>query len=206
MHGNIHISPTLETNNKISFLDLLIIRKSQRLEIDIYRKPTTTDTTINYLSNHPIEQKLAAYRYHIERMLRLPPNRTRQLREWKTILHIATSNNFPTTLLQKLKQPIQHKITTPSPTKNTENNTKWATFTFSAHIRKITNVFRHTNVKISYKYSNTVAQLTKPTASRNIPPHDKDGVYCLTCKTCNLSYVGQTSQTWRPASKNTSGT
>ena len=66
-----------------------------------------TDTTINYLSNHPMEQKLATYRYHIERMLRLPLNRTRQLREWKTILHIATSNNFPTTLLQKLKQ---HKI------------------------------------------------------------------------------------------------
>jgi len=195
MHSNIRLSPTLETNNQISFLDLLIIRKSQRLEIDIYRKPTTTDTTINYLSNHPMEQKLAAYRYHIERMLRLPLNRTRQLREWKTILHMATSNNFPTTLLQKLKQQIQHKITTPPTTKNTENNTKWATFTFSSpHIRKITNLFRHTNVKISYKCSNTVTQLTKPTANRNIPPHDKSGVYCLTCKTCNLSYVGQTSR------------
>jgi len=40
MHSNIQLSPTLETNNQISFLDLLIIRKSQRLEIDIYRKPT----------------------------------------------------------------------------------------------------------------------------------------------------------------------
>jgi len=118
-----------------------------------------TDTTINYISNHPIEQKLTAYRYHIERMLRLPLNRTRQLREWQTILHIATSNNFPTTLLQKLKEQIQHKITMPPPTKNTENNTKWATFTFSSpHIRKITNLFRHTNVKISYECSDTVAQ------------------------------------------------
>ena len=26
-----------------------------------YRKPTTTDTTINYLSNHPTEHKIAAY-------------------------------------------------------------------------------------------------------------------------------------------------
>jgi len=83
IHSNIHLSQTLETNNQIIFLDLLIIRKSQRLEIDIYRKPGTTDTTINYLSYHPMEQKLAAYRYHIERMLRLPLNRTRQLREWK---------------------------------------------------------------------------------------------------------------------------
>ena len=72
IHNNIQLSPTLEADNQISFLDLLIIRKSQQLEIDVFKKPTTTDTTINYLSNHPMEQKLAAYRYYIERMLRLP--------------------------------------------------------------------------------------------------------------------------------------
>ena len=35
MHSNIQLSPTLETNNQISFLDLIIISKSQQLEIDI---------------------------------------------------------------------------------------------------------------------------------------------------------------------------
>jgi len=83
MHSNIQLSPTLEINNQISFLDLLLIRKSQQLETDIYRKTTRTDTTINYLSNHSIQQKLAAYRYHIARMLRLPLNRARQLRDGK---------------------------------------------------------------------------------------------------------------------------
>ena len=106
--------------------------------------------TMLYYITYLMEQKLAAYRYHIERMLRLSLNRTHQLGEWKNIPHTATSNNFPTTLLQKLKQQIQHKITTPPPTKNTENNTKWATFTFSSsHIRNITNLFRHTKVKVS---------------------------------------------------------
>jgi hypothetical protein len=43
-----------------------------------------------------------------------------------------------------------------------ENDTKWATFTFSSpHIWKITNLFRHTNIKISYKSGNTVAQLPR---------------------------------------------
>jgi hypothetical protein len=82
----------------------------------------------------------------------------------------------------------------PPPTKSTENNTKWATLTFSSpHIQKITNLFRHTNIKISYKSCNTVAQLTKPAPDRNTQPHNKSGIYSLTCKTCNLSYVGQTS-------------
>jgi hypothetical protein len=131
VHSNQQLTPTLECNNQISFLELLIIRKSHQLEIDMYHKPTMTDTTINYLSNHPIEHKLAAYRYYIERTLNLPLSRTQQLREWQTILCIATSNNFPTTLLHKLKQQIPHKITKPPPTTNSHNNTKWATFTFS---------------------------------------------------------------------------
>ena len=174
----------------------LIIRKSHQLEIDVHRKPTTTDTTINYPSKHPKEHKLAAYRYYIERMLNLPLDRTRQIREWQTLLHIATSNKSPTTLLHKLKQQIQHRIAKPPPTANSENNTKWATFTFSSpHVRKITNLFKHTNVKIGFRCHNTIAQLTKPATDHNILPHNKGGVYQLICKSCNLSYVGQTNRT-----------
>jgi hypothetical protein len=29
--------------------------------VDTYRKPTSTDTTINFHSNHPIEQKMAVW-------------------------------------------------------------------------------------------------------------------------------------------------
>jgi hypothetical protein len=132
MHNNIQLSPTLESDKQINFLDLLIIRKPQQLEIDVFRKPTMTDTTISYLSNHPMEQKLATYRYYIERMIRLPLSHNRQLRESETILHITTANNFPVALIHKLKRQIQHKITNPPPTKSMENDTKWATFTFSS--------------------------------------------------------------------------
>ena len=153
-----------------------------------------TDTTINHLSNHSIEHKLAAYRYFLGRMLNFPLNHSRQHREWQTILHIAKSNNFPTTLLHKLKQQIQHKITRAPPITNTENNTKWATFIFSSpHIHKITNLFKHTNIKIGFRCHNTTAQLTKPATVRKVPHHSKRGIYQLTCKSCNLSYVGQTS-------------
>ena len=192
MHSNLQLTPTLESNNQISFLDILIIRKSQQLETDVYRKPTTTDTTINYLSNHPMEHKLASYSYYIERMLNLPLDRTRQLREWQTILHIATSNNFPTTLLHKPKQQIQHRTAKLPLTANSENNTKWATFTFSSpHVRKITNLFKHTNVKIGFRCRNTIAQLTKPATENSIPPYNKGGVYQLICKSCDFSYIGQ---------------
>jgi hypothetical protein len=40
--------------------------------VDKYRKPITTVTIINFVSNHPIEYKMAAFRFHISRMYTLP--------------------------------------------------------------------------------------------------------------------------------------
>ena len=50
VHNCLQLNPTHENNTQMNFLDLCIIRETNKLEIDIYRKPTTTDITINYLS------------------------------------------------------------------------------------------------------------------------------------------------------------
>jgi hypothetical protein len=68
---NIQLSPTLESNNSVNFLDLSITRKSTHLGIGIYRKPTTTNTTINFLCNHPLEHRMAAYRFLISNAITL---------------------------------------------------------------------------------------------------------------------------------------
>ena len=80
MHANLQFNPTLESNGYINFLDLTIIRRNTHLEIVIYRKPTTTDTAIHSTSIHPNEHNMAAYRYHIERMLNLPLKTVQQKR------------------------------------------------------------------------------------------------------------------------------
>jgi hypothetical protein len=161
MHRCLQLKPTLESKGQIRFLDLAIIRNDTQIEIDFFRKPTTTDTTIIYKSNHQGEHKLAAYRYYIERIFNLPPSKYRQHKEWQTILHIARNNNFPTSLICKLKHRIQQK-TTHAPHVYAENNKKWAIFTFTfPHVRRITNLFKNTNIKIAFKCSKTIAKLTK---------------------------------------------
>jgi hypothetical protein len=109
IHTSIRLNPTQEENGIINFLDLNINRKPTLLEIDIYRKPTTTDTTINFESNHPLYHKTAAFRHHITRMHLLPLTAEKKQKEWNIIQHIATNNNFPQNLLQKSKQQILHK-------------------------------------------------------------------------------------------------
>jgi hypothetical protein len=142
IHRNLQLNATLGANDRVNFLDLSIIRKGSQLEMHIFRKPTTTDITISYLSNHPGEHKLAAYRYYIDRMFNIPLNNDRLHNQRQTILHIAKNNKFPTTLLHKLKHQIQHRIIRAKTPTNAENNTIWATFTFTVpHTRRITNLF-----------------------------------------------------------------
>jgi hypothetical protein len=112
IHHNLEFTPTHEHNNSISFLDLLTIRQPSKIETDIYRKPTTTDITINFTSNHPAEHKVAAYRYLINRMLSLSLSLSLSLThtrththttEWQKILTIASNNRFPLPLIDNLK-------------------------------------------------------------------------------------------------------
>jgi hypothetical protein len=89
IHKNLKLTPTFEDNTQINFLDILITRKKNDLSIDIYRKLTTTDITINYLSNHPMEQKVAAYHFYINRMIKFPLNKENKRKDWDTIHKIA---------------------------------------------------------------------------------------------------------------------
>jgi hypothetical protein len=141
---------------------------------------------------------MAAYRFLIRRMLTLPLDRKQQHEEWQQILHIAHNNNIPTYLLTRLKPRIQQSIAQPIPPIPTtpSNHTKWVTFTYtSPQIRKVTNIFKHTNIKIAFKCTNTLSRLSKPT-NKTPPtaPYDKCGIYSLSCVTCNKEYVGQTSR------------
>jgi hypothetical protein len=48
---------TEEAHNSINYLDMAINRNKNKLEISIYRKPTSTNITIQHTSNHPQEHK-----------------------------------------------------------------------------------------------------------------------------------------------------
>jgi hypothetical protein len=53
LHTNLQFPPTHEINTTISILNLLICGNTKGLDNDVYGKPTCTDTTIHFSSNHP---------------------------------------------------------------------------------------------------------------------------------------------------------
>jgi len=113
--------------------------------------------------------------------------------EWKIIQPIAKNNNFPQHLLLKLNRQILQKVNNKKTNKNDKKKI-WTTFTFhSPKIRKITNLFKNTNIGLALKTTTTLHHLIKPIAPTRLQEHEKSGTYKITCKTCHKAYVGQTS-------------
>ena len=112
------------------------------------------------------------------------------------LMYVQSGYRWWVNLLIRQKQRIQRRTTQPKTPTTTGTDTKWATFTYtSPQIRKITNLFKHTNVKVAFKCNNTISRLTKPAKQTlRLTPYDRNGIYSLTCNTCKQSYVGQTSQ------------
>jgi len=92
INKDLQFQMTAEKDKLINYMDLELKRNNTKMEIGIYRKATNTDTTIHYHSNHPYEQKIAAYRYYINRLLTLPITERAKTEEWKTIITTATNN------------------------------------------------------------------------------------------------------------------
>jgi len=76
------------SNTTNNFWDLLICRKAQRLETDIYKKK------IHLYSNHPRERKLAAYRYLTNRTHTWPLSNENKHKERNNILYIVETKGF----------------------------------------------------------------------------------------------------------------
>ena len=166
-HPDLQFTPSHEHKNRISFLDLLLIRRPDKIEINIYCKPTTTDTTINYTSNQPNEHKMAAYRYMTNRMTSLRLTADRKETEWQKILSVAENNKLPLHHITKLKRYTRTQHNTH------DKNKKWVIFTFhSPKVRKITNFFKQTDIKIAFKSTNTIQQQTRPKNHGMTPDHN----------------------------------
>jgi len=76
-------------------------------------------------------------------------------------------------------------------TTTTTLRNKWVTFTyFSPLVRKISNLFRQTDLQIAFRATNTIQQQLNAKHTHD----DPSGIYELKCKTCNKVYIGQSGR------------
>ena len=98
-----------ETRGSTNFLDLTIHRDLNRFSIDIYRKPTYTDSIIPIDSCHPIKHKYAAICYLQNRLNSYQLSHEKREKESKIIQDILHHNRYNTSVLKSISNSKKHK-------------------------------------------------------------------------------------------------
>jgi hypothetical protein len=91
-----------EKDHRNNFLDIAIYREYHKLSVDIYRKPTSTNTIIPNNSCHPREHKMAAIGYFYNRMNTYQLSPENMLKESKIIQKILTNKSYNTSIARNL--------------------------------------------------------------------------------------------------------
>lgn len=100
----------MEMDNRLDYLDLTIIRSADRIEFDVFRKPSATDITLAHDSLHPPGHKAAAYYALLYRALTFPLTIKRLKIELNTIFQIARSNGFNEKFVISIKNKIRKAL------------------------------------------------------------------------------------------------
>jgi hypothetical protein len=188
---SIQYTTETEQGSKINFLDLTITKTSDNhITFSIFRKPTATDTLIPQDSCHPIEHKMSPIRYLLNRNtthLLTPESRQR---ENVIINHILRANQY------YAEHKTMRTITTNTIRDAGIQSKKWAKFTYTGkEVRTITKLFKHTNLNIAFTTKNTIGRLLSLNPHiRERTLYNRSGEYQLTCPTCKMKYIGQTSR------------
>lgn len=189
----------IEVNNRLSFLDLQVIKKSDRsLEFAVYHKPTSTMRVITSDSFCPFQYKLAAFHSMAYRLCSLPLSIEHFKNEYDYMKTVAEVNGYSVSMIDKIIQKHAKKIKRLNSTTLTSSLEKSEKTRVSvSYIPEITNklkrIFNKCNLSIVYKSKNKLSDLLGSTKDKK-DSLQKSGIYRIQCNECNAVYIGQTKR------------
>lgn len=195
--SSIQFTVEIEKDSRLPYLDLYLERTGDRIELDIYRKPTSTENYIRSDAFNPEAHKTAAIRSMAYRMSRIPLSDGNKKKETDKLFEIGMRNGFEPEKVSKILRKVQqsrnrNKITTLEPEAKEEKKYRKFTFhpKFGHQFRRIFNKF---DLELSFNNRFNVAnQFSKSIERQEVL--DKPGIYEIKCEDCNKVYVGQTKR------------
>jgi hypothetical protein len=109
IHPKIKFTMEKETQNRINYLDLTVIKEDDKLTFGVYRKPTTTNSIIRNDSCHPSEHKKSVVNYLVNSINTYPLTQANKDQEQIIITEILKKNEYQQSI-------TNHKHINKSPT------------------------------------------------------------------------------------------
>ena len=189
-----------EKDSQIPFLDTLIIQKPDgTIKLLVYRKPTHTDQYLNFMSEHPLHQKMGVIRTLFDRMNSVVTEEEDRLIEEERVCAALRNCGYREWAMNKVKDQMTKK----SQTKVKKSNPKPSESKSKGMV-----VIPYVNgvaecVQRVYKKYNVATAMKPYSTLRNLLVHPKDKrnklqcsncIYEIGCKNCDNTYVGEASR------------
>ncbi|XP_075162762.1 uncharacterized protein LOC142235391 [Haematobia irritans] len=195
-HNNIRFTMELEQQQKLPYLDLLIIRDKEKLTMDWYQKNTASGRIMNFFSNHPKQIIINTAKNLIQRALTISDQQFQQKNK-KKLHDILEYNNFPPNIIKKL---IANYKPSSEQTDDNKDPKSYKSLTYiptiSERIAK-SDIFDTNKYNLAHKSNNTLKNLFTNTKD-NIPLSETPNViYEIPCdgkskEKCQMIYIGTT--------------
>ena len=108
-HQNIQFTYELDKNNKLAFLDVLLIRNKDTIETTVYRKPTNSDIYLNWKSFSPCSWKLCSLKTIIRRAYLICSKPDYLQKELDHIAYVFEKfNHYPKCVIKQLLEELKY--------------------------------------------------------------------------------------------------
>lgn len=179
-----------EENNRIPFLDVMLIREGENVLTEWYRKSINSNRILNFYSSHPLNQKVAIIKSMKFKIEKLCSNEFQE-RNFHIAKNILINNNYPENLIHTIFADNRPRITNTTP----ENNIKYYKLPFvnglSQNLKRC--LENENNVRVTFYNDKSLGSLFNNNKDK-LPVELKSNViYQIPCD-CGKQYIGQTKQ------------
>ena len=183
-----------EVDGKISFLDVLVSRKSDgKLDHQVYRKPTHTDRYLHFQSNHHPKQKRGVIKTLIDRAKHIC-NQPHLNSELKHVQSALLANGYNAKDIQRAIHPRRDSNHRNNKNEMEEQKGK----AFLPYIKSVTDrigkILQKHQIKSIYLPTQKIKQLTRSPKDA-VDNLEKAGVYKIPCS-CGEVYIGTTKRSF----------
>ncbi|KAI5743391.1 hypothetical protein M8J77_017676 [Diaphorina citri] len=189
-HPRIKFTKEIERDNQIPFLDVLITRKTPTtIELSVYKKPTHSNTYVNYNSNCNPSVKKALIKTLKKRAEKICTNQERLEEEKNKVIEALKENNYPEQYVRK----VWDKIETPQ-----QSRPRPITTISIPYVQNLSEKIKRENNKLNirtvFQSQRKIAQLIS-TPETSEERKNKNVIYKISCTQpdCNKGpYIGET--------------
>ena len=170
-----------EKEGRIAFLDVLVSWDGDRLFTSLYRKPTHTDRYIPFHSHHHLRVLTGVMRGMHNRALQVYDDTSRPA-EMQHLEEVFTANGLPEQLVKNTLSRLPRYIE--------EDNQPEERPTI-LYTQKLEKACAPLGVKTVFKPQRAMRQLLVQVKERIPPENQREVVYEVPCKDCELKYIGE---------------